>query len=256
MKTYDHIVIGLGGMGSAAAHQLGARGHQVLGLEKFSPPHDRGSSHGETRVVRQAYFEHPGYVPLLRRAYELWRELERTTATRLLHLCGGLMMGTADSAVVAGSLRSALEHGLPHEMLDAAEIRRRYPAFNLSGEAVGLFEGTAGFVRCEDAVQAHLDAAVIAGATLHFNESVVSWKAEKDHVTVTTGKGTYTAARLVLTPGPWAPALLAELGIPVSVERQVLYWFQPKTGVTAYHPDSVPALKLTAFLLSTVPVAA
>ena len=240
MKAYDHIVIGLGGMGSSAVHQLAARGHRVLGLEKFSPPHDRGSSHGETRVVRQAYFEHPGYVPLLRRAYELWRELEHTTGTSLLHLCGGLMMGASDSAVVSGSLRSAREHGLPHEMLDAAEIRRRYPSFRLSDHAVGLAEETAGYVRCEDAVQAHLDAAALAGAMLQYNDPVLSWTAEEDHVTVTTGQGTYSAARLVITPGPWAPELLAELSIPVSVERQVLYWFQPKAGAAAYQPDRFP----------------
>jgi sarcosine oxidase len=142
--TFDHIVLGLGGMGSAAAHHLAARGHRVLGLERFAPPHDRGSSHGETRVVRQAYFEHPGYVPLLRRAYDLWRELEMQTQTPLLHLCGGLMMGAPDSAVVAGSLRSAREHGLPHELLNAAEIRRRWPAFQLADDAIGLYEQSAG----------------------------------------------------------------------------------------------------------------
>ena len=240
MKSYDHIVLGLGGMGSAAAHQLAARGHRVLGLEKFSSPHDRGSSHGETRVVRQAYFEHPGYVPLLRRAYELWRELEIATDTRLLHLCGGLMMGAPDSAVVAGSSHSAREHRLPHEMLDAAEIRRRYPAFQLADDAVGLFEKTAGYVRCEDAVQAHLDAAARAGADLRYHEPVISWQAENDHVRVTTGQGTYTAARLIITPGAWAPSLLADLGIPISVERQVLYWFQPAKGVAAFQPDKFP----------------
>ncbi len=240
MKSYDHIVLGLGGMGSAAAHQLAARGHRVLGLEKFSSPHDRGSSHGETRVVRQAYFEHPGYVPLLRRAYELWRELEIATDTRLLHLCGGLMLGAPDSAVVAGSLHSAREHRLPHEMLDAAEIRRRYPAFQLADDAVGLFEKTAGYVRCEDAVQAHLDAAARAGADLRYHEPVISWQAKNDHVRVTTGQGTYTAARLIITPGAWAPSLLADLGIPISVERQVLYWFQPAKGVAAFQPDKFP----------------
>jgi sarcosine oxidase len=237
---FDHIVLGLGGMGSAAAHQLAARGHRVLGLEKFSPPHDRGSSHGETRVVRQAYFEHPGYVPLLRRAYELWRSLEESTGTRLLHLCGGIMMGSPDSAVVAGSLRSALEHRLPHERLEAREIHRRWPSFQLDDAAVGLFEQTAGFVRCEEAVQAHLEAAALAGARLHFNEPVVSWRAGETHVTVTTGNKTYTAARLVITPGPWAPTLLADLRIPLSVERQVLHWFQPKGGIEPYHPDRFP----------------
>lgn len=240
MSSFDHIVLGLGGMGSAAAHQLAARGHRVLGLEQFSPPHDRGSSHGETRVVRQAYFEHPGYVPLLQRAYQLWGELEQATGTSLLHLCGGLMMGTPDSAVVAGSLRSAREHGLPHQLLHAADIRRRWPAFQLDSDAIGLFEQTAGFVCCEDAVRAHLAAAAQAGAALHYHEPVLSWRAEGDHVSVTTARETYQAERLVITPGPWAPALLTDMGLPISVERQVLLWFQPQSGVAAYGEEQFP----------------
>jgi sarcosine oxidase len=236
----DHIILGLGGMGSAAAHRLAARGQRVLGLEKFSPPHDRGSSHGETRVVRQAYFEHPGYVPLLQRAYGLWRELESTNGARLLHLCGGLMMGEPDSAVVAGSFRSAQEHGLPHAMLEAAEIRRRWPSFQPGDGSVGLFEATAGYVLCEDAVRAQLDAAARAGAELHFEESVLSWHAERDYVRVTTDRGAYSAARLIVTPGAWAPELLQGLGIPISVERQVLLWFQPKGGVAAHTPERFP----------------
>ncbi len=240
MKSYDHIVLGLGGMGSAAAHHLAARGHRVLGLEQYAPPHERGSSHGETRVVRQAYFEHPGYVPLLRRAYELWEDLEKQTQTPLLRLCGGLMMGTPDSAVVAGSLRSAQEHGLPHELLDAAEIRRRWPAFQLAGDAIGLYEQSAGYVRCEDAVRAHLQAAERAGAVLHFHEPVLTWKAEGGGVAVTTGRGTCHAAKLVITAGPWAPVLLADMGVPISVERQVLLWFQPKGGTGEYTEDKFP----------------
>jgi sarcosine oxidase len=240
MSSYDHIILGLGGMGSAAAHHLAARGHRVLGLEQFSPPHDRGSSHGETRVVRQAYFEHPGYVPLLQRAYQLWRDLESATGTPLLHLCGGLMMGAPDSAVVAGSLRSAREHGLPHELLMAADIRARWPAFHPGENAIGLYEGTAGYVRCEDAVRAHLAAAAQCGACLHYGERVLSWRAEGDHVSVTTTRETYHTARLVITPGPWAPALLQDLGIPISVERQVLLWFQPRHGTAAFGPDRFP----------------
>src|SRR5438270_8904130 len=121
------IVLGLGGMGSAAACQLAGRGHRVLGLEQFTSPHDRGSSHGQTRVIRQSYFESPAYVPLLLRAYELWRELEQATGRQLLHLCGGLMMGPPHSSVVAGSRASAVTHNLPHQILDASAIHRRFP---------------------------------------------------------------------------------------------------------------------------------
>ena len=240
-QFYDHIVLGLGGMGSAAVRHLAGRGQRVLGLEQFAPPHDRGSSHGETRVVRQAYFEHPAYVPLLQRSYQLWRRLEEETGVPLLNLCGGLMMGAPDSAVVAGSLRSAQEHALPHELLDAAAIRRRWPAFQLRDDAIGLFERSAGFVRCEDAVRAHLQAAAAAGADLHYRERVLEWRDEGDHVRVTTSAGqSYRAGHLVITPGPWAPGLLGELGVPVSVERQVLLWFQPQGGVTSFTPEQFP----------------
>ena len=242
MASYDTLVLGLGGMGSAAAYHLAARGQRVLGLEQFTSLHDRGSSHGATRVIRQAYFEHPSYVPLLVRAYELWRDLEQRSGTKLMMLPGGLMLGTAASPVVAGSLRSAREHGLAHEFLDPATLRQRYPQFRLPEDTVGLFEPTGGLVWCERSVSAHLAAAVQAGADLHFEEPVVRWKAEPggDGVTVVTPRGSYTADRLVLTPGPWAPHVLADLGLPLQVTRQVLFWFQPATSVAAFHPDRFP----------------
>lgn len=167
---FDAIVVGLGGMGSAAAAHLAARGRRVLGLEQFQPAHDQGSSHGRSRVIRLAYFEHPAYVPLLRRAYELWRTLESRTGRRLLQITGGLMIGSPESEVVAGSLRSALEHGLAHEMLDAAAIRRRFPALTPPPGVVALHEDEAGIVFPEEAIRAHLDLAADHGARLHFDE--------------------------------------------------------------------------------------
>ena len=242
MGAHDVIVLGLGGMGSAAACHLAARGLRVLGLEQFSPPHDRGSSHGRTRVIRQAYFEHPSYVPLLLRAYELWRRLERDTGEQLLLLPGGLMMGAENSEVVAGSLHSAREHGLPHELLDAGEIRRRFPLFRIADDTVGLFEKTAGLVFCERAVKAHLSAARRSGAELHFDEAVTRWQAAPDGsgVTVTTSRGAYAAAQLVVTPGPWAPQLLREIAVPFAVERQVLFWFQPLVDAESFAPGTFP----------------
>ena len=158
MSTFDVIVVGLGGMGSAAAAHAASRGKRVLGLEQFQPAHDQGSSHGRSRVIRLAYFEHPAYVPLLRRAYELWRQLERQTGRRLLQITGGLMIGRPDSDVVSGSLRSAQEHHLDHEMLDAAQIRSRFPALTPSAATiVALFEHEAGIVFPEEAIRAHLD---------------------------------------------------------------------------------------------------
>lgn len=242
MASYDVIVLGLGGMGSAAVCHLAARGQRVLGLEQFAPPHDRGSSHGRTRVIRQAYFEHPAYVPLLLRAYELWRQLERDTGEQLLLLPGGLMMGTETSEVVAGTLRSAREHGLPHEVLDTGDIRRRYPLFRVPDQTVGVFEKAAGLVFCERAITVHLSMARRAGAELRFHEPVIEWKATSDGggVIVRTEAGTYSASQLVITPGPWAPRLLHEMAVPFVVERQVLYWFQPMCDIDAFAPDRFP----------------
>lgn len=241
MRSYDVIVLGLGGMGSAAARHLARRGRRVLGIEQFTAPHDRGSSHGHTRVIRQAYFEHPAYVPLLLRAYELWREEESATGSRLLDLCGGLMMGDPDSEVVRGSRQSAQTHGLAHECLEARDIRRRFPAFQPGDRTVALYEPMAGIVYCEAAISAHLKSAARDGATLQFQEPVVEWNAhDSGAVTVTTARATYHAEQLVLTPGPWAPSLLSDLGLPLVVERQVLYWFQPSEGTARYQPDRQP----------------
>jgi sarcosine oxidase len=241
MSGYDVIVLGLGGMGSAAACHLAGRGLRVLGLEQFVPPHNRGSSHGRTRVIRQAYFEHSSYVPLLLRAYELWRELERDSGRRLLLLPGGLMMGSPDAEVVAGSLQSAREHGLPHETLEGREIRRRFPLFKLPDNAVGFFERAAGVVFCEEAVRAHLGMAGRKGAELHFEEPVIEWKASASGgALVRTAERSYAAEQLVITPGPWAPQLLLEFAGSLVVERQVLFWFQPPNGIELFNPAKFP----------------
>jgi sarcosine oxidase len=238
--AFDAIVLGLGGMGSATVHQLAARGKRVLGLDQFSPPHEQGSSHGKNRVIRQAYFEDPAYVPLLLRTYELWRALERDSAQQLLTITGGLMLGTAESAVVAGSLRSAREHDLPHELLDAADIRRRYPLFAPEQDTVALFEKSAGFVRPEEAVRAHLALATKYGATLQFEETVVNWKASDGSVRVTTTRGTYEAGQLVICAGPWLGKLTADLALPLQIERQVQFWFEPSGGIEPFLPERFP----------------
>src|SRR4051812_2364755 len=164
-------------MGSAAAAHLAARGQRVLGLEQFTPAHDRGSSHGDSRIIRQAYFEHPAYMPLLRRSYELFADLE-STSPGVLTLTGGLMMGAADSAVVAGSRASAEQWDLPHEVLATDDLRRRFPAFAVEEGTVGLYEERAGFVRPEQTVREHLRRAAAAGADLRFGRRVTGWTAE------------------------------------------------------------------------------
>ncbi|HEY4605825.1 MAG TPA: N-methyl-L-tryptophan oxidase [Blastococcus sp.] len=238
---HDVIVIGLGGMGSAAAAHLAARGQRVLGLERYGPAHDRGSSHGGSRIIRQSYFEDPAYVPLLLRAYELWAQLEADSGADLMTLTGGLYFGRPDSPTVAGSLRSARQWDLPHDVLDAAEIRRRFPTLSPDDDEAGLYEAAAGFVRPEGTVSAQLALARRRGAGLRFDEPVVEWSTTADGgVRVTTVAGEYTAGRLVICPGAWAPGLLADLGVRLTVERQVMYWFRPDGGVGPYAPNRHP----------------
>lgn len=222
---YDAIVIGTGGVGSAAVYHLAARGAKVLGLDRFSGGHDRGSSHGETRIIRQAYFEHPDYVPLLKRAYELWGELEHLVREQLFHRVGLLQIGPEAGAVVGGVLTSARQHSLTVERLDAAEIGRRWPAFRVPAGSVGVYEPAAGYLRVENCVRAHLAAAQRQGAELKTGVSVLSWRKEGDGVCVATDQGDFRADRLVITAGPWAPQLLADLGIRLEIRRKHLYWF-------------------------------
>ncbi len=237
---YDVIVAGLGGMGSSAAYHLAGRGRRVLGLERHTPAHDRGSSHGESRIIRQAYFEDPAYVPLLLRAYELWERLEEETGEDLMTLCGGLMIGPREGALVSGSVASADEYGLPYEILDSSELKRRFPIFEPGPGTVALFEKKAGFVRPEVSVKAHLDRATSLGADLHFEEEVLSWEPTGYGVRVETALGTYEAERLVVSPGAWAPKLLSDLGLPLEVTRQILFWFRPEGGTEPFAPGKVP----------------
>jgi len=238
--SYDVIVVGLGGMGSAAAYHLAARGQRVLGLERHTPAHDQGSSHGGSRLVRQSYFEDPAYVPLLLRAYELWEQLGRDSGQDVLTLTGGLFLGREDSLTFAGSLRASQQWGLPHEVLSPAEVRRRFPTFTPATDELALFEAKAGFARPEATVAAHLLLAERAGADLRFQEPVLSWESTARGVRVTTGAGTYDAGQLVIAPGAWAPELLADLNVAIEVQRQVMYWFEPLGGIAPYLPERHP----------------
>ncbi len=233
---YDAIVLGLGAMGSAAAAHLAGRGLRTLGVERYGPAHDRGSSHGESRMIRKAYFEHPAYVPLLQRAYELWRDLEQETGLDLLTVTGGLLVGSEQSATVAGGRASAERWDLPHRMLSRQELRAEFPTFVPPEWAVGLWEPEAGFVRPESAVGAHLRVAEARGAELRFGEEVLGWAVGEggDGVEVRTSSGTVRAERLVACPGAWAPEVLTSLGLPLWVERQVLYWFEPTGPVDPF----------------------
>jgi sarcosine oxidase len=241
LRPFDVIVVGLGGMGSAAAAHASARGKRVLGIEQFQPAHDQGSSHGRSRVIRLAYFEHPAYVPLLRRAYELWRLLEQQSGRALLRITGGLMIGAPASDVVSGSLRSAREHHLDHELLDAAEIHRRFPPFTPLRGIVALHEKDAGVVFPEESIRAHLDVAADNGAHLHFDERVVDWQiSSSGAVAVRTTRGQYECQRVILAPGAWASELFKIDWLPLEVEPQQLHWFEPAGGAAPFAPDRFP----------------
>ena len=229
-NNYDVVVVGLGAMGSATLYQLAARGLRVLGLEQFSPGHTLGSSHGDSRIIRETYFEHPLYVPLVQRAHALWRELEERTGSTLMTITGGLMIGPREGTVVQGTLRSAREHRLPHEILDAEAVGRRYPAFTLPSDAVAVFDPRAGYLAPEACTAAHLDAARSLGAHTHFEEPVTAWTENGDGVSVKTPAARYSADRLVVTSGPWTGSLVRDLGLPLVIERQVLFWLAPAIG--------------------------
>ena len=235
------IVLGLGAMGSAAAAELARRGHRVLGFDRFTPPHHFGSSHGQTRIIRQSYWEDTRYVPLLMRAYELWRRLEAETGKDLLRLTGGLMIGSPTGALVDGSRRSAEMFGLPHEVLTTAELRRRYPMFAVEQGTVALWEANAGYLRPEACVRQQLLQAESAGASLQFNKEVLRWKATREGgAMVETADGRYEADRLVITAGPWAPEVLKAVKLSLSVTRQVLYWVEPSDRPEMFREDRLP----------------
>lgn len=224
---YDVIVLGLGGMGSAAALELARRGRSVLGLEQFAFGHDRGSSHGRTRIIRKAYFEHPEYVPLLLRAYEKWYDLEQESGQHLLTRCGCLAVGPPESRLISGVRRSSAEHGLPVDVLSTHDLTRRFPAFRPDPGHVGVFERDAGFLPPEACVAAQLRVARERGADLRENSEVLSWEADGAGVTVRAKDGVYRAAKLVVTAGAWATRLLGGLGVPFTILRQVTHWFEP-----------------------------
>ena len=228
MGAYDVIVVGLGAHGSAAVAELARRGARVLGIERFARGHEMGSFVGRSRIIRVSYFEHPDYVSLLRRAWQRWQELERETGQRILFPTGGLYAGPAGSDVVAGALRSARQHRLAHDELDASELRRRFPWFRPAEGDVGLFDHQAGYLVPERAIAAHLAVAERHGAELRFEDGADDWYPDGEGYAVHTAKGTTErAARVVLSPGAWLSSFLPDLALPLRVERVTLFWFEP-----------------------------
>ncbi len=237
---HDVIIAGLGGAGSATACHLALRGRRVLGLERWFPGHTFGSSHGDSRIIREAYFEHPMYVPMVRRAYALWRELEERTGHPLLRETGGLMIGPRTGELVSGTLRSAAECDLPIEVFSADQMHARFPAFRLRNNDIAVFDPRAGYLAPEDCIAAHCDVARAHGAELRFEEQMIAWEAAGDGVRVRTSRQVYSADQLVIAVGARLPAFVADLGLPLAVERQVLFWFQPDVADLRYDPVSFP----------------
>ncbi|HWH24642.1 MAG TPA: N-methyl-L-tryptophan oxidase, partial [Candidatus Limnocylindria bacterium] len=238
--SYEAIVVGLGAHGSATAYQLARRGVDVLGIEAFGRAHELGSSGGLSRIIRLAYFEHPDYVPILRAAWDLWPAIEQAAGSKLLTVTGGLYAGRRGAGVLEGAVESARRHALPHELLDAAETARRFPALRLDDDMAALHEPLAGALYPERCIEAHLSLAERHGATLRFGERVTGWQPDGDGLTVTTDARTYRADRLVLAAGAWLPGLLADLALPLSVERQPLFWFEPAGDAQLLAPDRLP----------------
>lgn len=238
--TADVVIVGLGAMGSAAAFHLARRGVRVVGVDRHAPPHTLGSTHGRSRIIREAIFEHPLYVPLVRRAYELWAELEAETGERLFHRTGGLMIGPPDGVLVQGARASALAHEVPHELLGAGEVRRRFPAYAPPADAVALLESNAGLLLPEAIVTAHLRLAAAGGATIVTGQAVHEVAATGDGVRVVTSTTTVHAAHVVVAAGAWLPGLFPELALPLTIERQLLHWFRPSAHPEWHAADQCP----------------
>ena len=237
--SYDVIVLGLGAMGSAAALHLAQRGKRVLGIEQFTSPHDKGSSHGGTRMIRQAYWESPDYLPLVLRAYELWEKLEKDIGVKLLTITGGLILGAPDSQLVRGGIAAAQRYAIQYSVLNPSQIRARFPAITPFNSDVAVFEERAGYLRPEECIRAQLKVAARSGAELHFEEKVIDWSASSHRVKVSTDRAIYEAEHLVIAAGPWANEALRGI-LPLKITRQVMAWIQPVRGIELFLPSRFP----------------
>lgn len=243
MPSYDAIVIGVGGMGSAAVYHLARRGLRVLGLEKHAIPHEMGSSHGYSRMIRYTLQEHPSYVPLVRRSYELWHEMEETAGEELMVTTGSIRAGAPDSPFFLNAQEACDLHSIPYEILTASEVNKRFPGYRFPEEISSVYQADGGFLLPERCIVTHVQAAERAGADVHSQETVLDWEVRGDGVQVRTDRDTYTAGRLVVTAGPWAANLVPELAAYAVPERQVMGWFQPKRP-ELYAADAFPVFGL------------
>lgn len=248
MARYDAIVLGLGAAGSATLYQLARQGAHVLGIDRYSPPHALGSTHGETRVTRLAIGEGAHYSPLAIRSHEIWRELEAATDAKLLTTNGGLIISGATSrktfhgaSFFATTVEAARRHKIPHELLDANQIRQRFPQFAITDAEKGYFEPSAGFVRPEECIRVQLKLAESLGAEILRNETVTGFAQEGNRVTVTTKHARFDADQLVVAAGPWLPGLLGDkYSRHFRILRQTLHWFDVEANHAQFTPDRFP----------------
>jgi len=242
MRTFDAIVVGLGAHGSAAAAALARRGQSVLGLDRFGRGEELGSSGGRSRMIRLANFEDPAYVPMAVESWDRWQSLEAESGSDILTVTGGLYGGPNDSLPLAGSIRSAVEHGLEHEVIDADEIHRRWPVFELAPGTSALLEEKAGTLRADRGIAAHLLVAERHGTTLEFGRQVIDWRpAPGGGFEVETADGQVLGAdHLVLTAGAWTGKLVPDLRLPLEVERESVCWFTPTVDPASIAADSMP----------------
>ena len=246
--TWDVIVLGLGAMGAAAAYQLARRGVRVLGLDRYGPPHDRGSSHGDTRITRLALGEGAHYLPLARRSHEIWRELEAELGVTLLQQVGGLVFSSASGRAPAHGAQDFLQttidvarqNGIPHEVLDARAMSERFPQFHFAGDETGCFEPGAGLVHPERCIAAQLEMAARHGAEVRTHEEVLDWRPDGGGVVVRTQHGTHCAGRLILAAGAWMSQFMPALSSTTRVYRQVLYWFEPEGPAEVFSGERMP----------------
>jgi sarcosine oxidase len=240
MQTYDLAVIGVGGMGSAVVAHAAMRGLKVLGLEQFSIPNTRGSSHGATRILRIGLHEGPTYVPLVLRAVELWRDLGTKIGTPVFHQIGGVDVSLPESHIFKGSLRACKKFDVAHEILDAQETHRRFPALQPAKDMLTVFQPGSGFVLPELAVTAHVNLALGAGAEIHGHERLLGWESRGGSYFLRTNRGIYETKQIIFSAGAWIGKLLAGQKIPVVPERTVLGWFAPKANLKHFQPDRLP----------------
>ncbi len=245
MNDYDAIVIGVGAMGSATVYQLARRGLRVLGIERYDIPNEMGSSHGISRMIRLTLQEDPAYVPLVRRAYELWHELENISGERLLITTGSIRAGLEDSSYYLGSVEACEAHHIPHEILTGPEVNRRFPGYRLSEDTMAVYQADGGFLLSERCIVNHVAAALDLGGEVHGREQALDWEPTAEGVRVNTDRGTYTAKNLVVCSGAWTSKVLPDLAKSTAVERQVLAWFQPRRP-ELFRPDTFPVFGVMA----------